>query len=227
MESPSILIVDDEAGIRDLLTDALGLAGYNTAIAPDGMAASIMLRTSPVDLVIADINMPHLNGYDFLDRLRSSGDMTPVLFLTARDENSDVSQGLRLGADDYVTKPFRLEELLLRVAAILRRTRQTEKLNHIEVGPIVLDIDQHRVTFNGEAIELSPTEFLLLQTLMERTGKVVSKRSLLDLVWNLPFDTSTNVVDTYISYLRKKLHRDGYEGIITVRGIGFKLSGEQ
>lgn len=227
MESPSILIVDDEAGIRDLLTDALGLAGYKTAIAPDGMAASIMLRTSPVDLVIADINMPHLNGYDFLDRLRSSGDMTPVLFLTARDENSDVSQGLRLGADDYVTKPFRLEELLLRVAAILRRTRQTEKLNHIEVGPIVLDIDQHRVTFNGEAIELSPTEFLLLQTLMERTGKVVSKRSLLDLVWNLPFDTSTNVVDTYISYLRKKLHRDGYEGIITVRGIGFKLSGEQ
>jgi two-component system OmpR family response regulator len=227
MESPSILIVDDEAGIRDLLTDALGLAGYKTAIAPDGMAASIMLRTSPVDLVIADINMPHLNGYDFLDRLRSSGDMTPVLFLTARDENSDVSQGLRLGADDYVTKPFRLEELLLRVAAILRRTRQTEKLNHIEVGPIVLDIDQHRVTFNGNAIELSPTEFLLLQTLMERTGKVVSKRSLLDLVWNLPFDTSTNVVDTYISYLRKKLHRDGYEGIITVRGIGFKLSGEQ
>ena len=227
MESPSILIVDDEAGIRDLLTDALGLAGYKTAIAPDGMAASIMLRTSPVDLVIADINMPHLNGYDFLDRLRSSGDMTPVLFLTARDENSDVSQGLRLGADDYVTKPFRLEELLLRVAAILRRTSQTEKLNHIEVGPIVLDIDQHRVTFNGDAIELSPTEFLLLHTLMERSGKVVSKRSLLDLVWNLPFDTSTNVVDTYISYLRKKLHRDGYEGIITVRGIGFKLSGEQ
>jgi len=227
MESPSILIVDDEAGIRDLLTDALGLAGYKTAIAPDGMAASIMLRTAPVDLVIADINMPHLNGYDFLDRLRASGDMTPVLFLTARDENSDVSQGLRLGADDYVTKPFRLEELLLRVAAILRRTRQTEKLNHILVGPLVLDIDQHQVTFNGDAVELSPTEFLLLQTLMERTGKVVSKRSLLDLVWNLPFDTSTNVVDTYISYLRKKLHRDGYEGIMTVRGIGFKLTGDQ
>ena len=227
MESPSILIVDDEAGIRDLLTDALGLAGYRTAIAPDGMAASIMLRTAPVDLVIADINMPHLNGYEFLDRLRTSGDMTPVLFLTARDDNSDVSQGLRLGADDYVTKPFRLEELLLRIAAILRRTLQTEKLNHLEVGPIGLDIDQHKVTFNGEMVELSPTEFLLLQTLMERVGKVVSKRSLLDLVWNLPFDTSTNVVDTYISYLRKKLHRDGYEGIMTVRGIGFKLSGEQ
>jgi len=227
MDSASILIVDDEAGIRDLLTDALGLAGYKTAIAPDGMAASIMLRTTSVDLVIADINMPHMNGYDFLNRLRASGDTTPVLFLTARDENTDVSQGLRLGADDYVTKPFRLEELLLRVAAILRRTRQAEKLNHIEVGPIRLEIDQHRVTFNGESIELSPTEFLLLQTLMERTGKVISKRSLLDLVWNLPFDTSTNVVDTYISYLRKKLHRDGYEGIMTVRGIGFKLSGEQ
>ena len=119
MESPSILIVEDEAGIRDLLTDALGLAGYSTAVAPDGMAASIMMRTNSVDLIIADINMPHLNGYEFLNRLRANGDMTPVLFLTARDDNSDVAQGLRLGADDYVTKPFRLEELLLRVAAIL------------------------------------------------------------------------------------------------------------
>jgi len=227
MESPSILIVDDEVGIRDLLTDALGLAGYRTLTGADGMAASILLHNTSVDLIIADINMPHLNGYDFLARLRARQDMTPVLFLTARDDNSDVSRGLRLGADDYVTKPFRLEELLLRVAAILRRTRTSEKLNRLEVGPIILDTDAHTVTVNGEFVILSPTEFLLLQTLMERAGKVVSKRSLLDLVWNLPFDTSTNVVDTYISYLRKKLHRDSFEGIITIRGIGFKLSGEQ
>jgi len=227
VESPSILIVDDEVGIRDLLTDALSLAGYRTLTAADGMAASIMLHNTPVDLIIADINMPHLNGYDFLDRLRARQDMTPVLFLTARDDNSDVSRGLRLGADDYVTNPFRLEELLLRVAAILRRTRNPQKVNRLEVGPIVLDADEHVVTFNGESVILSPTEFLLLQTLMERAGKVVSKRSLLDLVWNLPFDTSTNVVDTYISYLRKKLHRDSFEGIMTVRGIGFKISGEQ
>ena len=227
MESPSILIVDDEVGIRDLLTDALTLAGYRTLTGADGMAASIMLHNTSVDLIIADINMPHLNGYDFLDRLRARQDMTPVLFLTARDDNSDVSRGLRLGADDYVTKPFRLEELLLRVAAILRRTRKSEKLNRLHVGPIVVDADAHAVTFNGESVILSPTEFLLLQTLMEREGKVVSKRSLLDLVWNLPFDTSTNVVDTYISYLRKKLHRDGFEGIMTVRGIGFKISGEK
>jgi two-component system OmpR family response regulator len=227
VESPSILIVDDEVGIRDLLTDALGLAGYRTLTSADGMAASIMMHNTSVDLIIADINMPHLNGYDFLERLRASKDMTPVLFLTARDDNSDVAQGLRLGADDYVTKPFRLEELLLRVAAILRRTRTPEKLNRLEVGPIVLDADDHVVTLNGESVTLSPTEFLLLQTLMERAGKVVSKRSLLDLVWNLPFDTSTNVVDTYISYLRKKLHKDSFEGIMTVRGIGFKISGEQ
>lgn len=227
MDSPSILIVDDEVGIRDLLTDALSLAGYRTLTAADGMAASIMLNNTTVDLILADINMPHLNGYDFLDRLRAGQDMTPVLFLTAQNDNSDVARGLRLGADDYVTKPFRLEELLLRVAAILRRTRNREKLNRLEVGPIVLDADEHLVTFNGESVILSPTEFLLLQTLMERVGKVVSKRSLLDLVWNLPFDTSTNVVDTYISYLRKKLHRDSFEGIITVRGIGFKISGEQ
>jgi two-component system, OmpR family, response regulator len=227
MESPSILIVDDEVGIRDLLTDALSLAGYRTVTAPDGMAASILLHSASVDLIVADINMPHLNGYDFLARLRARQDTTPVLFLTARDDNSDVSQGLRLGADDYVTKPFRLEELLLRVAAILRRTRNVDTSNHLEVGPIVLDADAHNVTFNGESVILSPTEFLLLRTLMERAGKVVSKRALLDLVWNLPFDTSTNVVDTYISYLRKKLHRDSFEGIITVRGIGFKISGEQ
>lgn len=227
MDSATILIVDDEIGIRDLITDALGLAGYKTLTAADGMAASIMMRATTADLVIADINMPHLNGYDFLDRLRASGDNTPVLFLTARDDNTDVAQGLRLGADDYVTKPFRLEELLLRVAAILRRTRHADRSNRLEVGPIVLDTDEHKVTFNGRPAVLSPTEFLLLQTLMERAGKVVSKRSLLDLVWNLPFDTSTNVVDTYISYLRKKLHQDGFEGITTVRGIGFKITGEQ
>jgi two-component system, OmpR family, response regulator len=227
MELPSILIVDDEPGIRDLLTDALSLAGYRTLTAPDGMAATFVLRTNSVDLVIADVNMPHLDGYHFLERLRASGDTTPVLFLTARTDNSDVAQGLKLGADDYVTKPFRLEELLLRVAAILRRTRPIAQTILLEVGPIVLDMERHEVTFNRELVELSPTEFLLLQTLMERAGKVVSKRSLLDLVWNLPFDTSTNVVDTYISYLRKKLHRDNFEGIMTVRGIGFKLTGEQ
>jgi len=227
MELPSILIVDDEPGIRDLLTDALSLAGYQTSAATDGIAATSMLRTNSVDLVIADVNMPHLDGYHFLERLRANGDTTPVLFLTARTDNSDVAQGLKLGADDYVTKPFRLEELLLRVAAILRRTRPIPQSKLLEVGPIVLDMERHEVTFNREIVELSPTEFLLLQTLMERAGKVVSKRSLLDLVWNLPFDTSTNVVDTYISYLRKKLHRDNFEGILTVRGIGFKLTGEQ
>lgn len=226
MEAASILIVDDEAGIRDLLTDALSLAGYQTFVASDGMAAQLQLQNRPVDLIIADVNMPHLDGYALLDRLRNRGDETPIIFLTARTDNSDVAQGLRLGADDYVTKPFRLEELLLRVAAILRRTRQSDETKQIVLGPIVLDVEQHRVTFNNDDVELSPTEFLLLQTLMERSGKVVSKRTLLDIVWNMPFDTSTNVVDTYISYLRKKLHRDGFDGIMTVRGVGFKIIGD-
>jgi two-component system OmpR family response regulator len=219
-----ILVVDDEVGIRDLLTDALSMGDYDVTTAEDGQKAINLLRTQKFDLIIADINMPILDGYSMLERIRGADDQTPVLILTARNDRKDVATGLRIGADDYVLKPFGLEELMLRVAAILRRTSKgAEEAEHLTCGPIVLNDQFHNVTFNEENVDLSPTEYRLLQYLMERVGKVVRKETLLSAIWGIEFETNTSVVDTYISYLRKKLHRDGFEGIKTIRGVGFQL----
>ena len=224
MKKAHILVVDDEVGIRDLLTDALSMGDYDVTTAEDGQKAINLLRTQKFDLIIADINMPILDGYSMLERIRGADDQTPVLILTARNDRKDVATGLRIGADDYVLKPFGLEELMLRVAAILRRTSKgADEVEHLTCGPIVLNDQFHNVTFNEENVDLSPTEYRLLQYLMERVGKVVRKETLLSAIWGIEFETNTSVVDTYISYLRKKLHRDGFEGIKTIRGVGFQL----
>ncbi len=218
------MIIDDEAGVRELLSDALKLAGFETTTASDAMVAQTALRTIKPDLLIVDINMPLMDGFEFIERIRSNGDNTPALMLSARGDRADVTRGLTLGADDYVTKPFGLEELVLRVRAILRRANFTEAAPTVlACGPIALDEDSHSVTFNSEAVDLSPTEFRLLHVLLESKGRVLSKSFLLNEVWGINFETETTVVDTYISYLRKKLHRDGFEGIRTVRGVGFQL----
>jgi two-component system OmpR family response regulator len=169
-----------------------------------------------------------MDGYELLERLRALGDETPALMLTARGERGDVTRGLRLGADDYVTKPFGLEELMLRIAAILRRTIGSgdDAAADIICGPVVLNEDRHSVTLHGKPIDLSPTEFKLLYELMIKQGKVVTKATLLDVVWGMAFAANATVVDTYISYLRKKLHTDNFEGIKTVRGIGFQIVAE-
>ena len=228
MSGAKILIVDDEAGIRDLLNDALRLSNYETFLAGDGVQALSALRANPVDLVIVDVNMPRMDGYEFLERLRASGDTTPTLFLTARGERPDVAKGLTIGADDYVTKPFGLEELLLRIAAILRRSKPVAGLvKELTCGPISINDDLHQVKFAETVVDLSPTEYRLLQVLIQNEGKVISKRILMDTVWAMPYDINTSVVDTYISYLRKKLHRDGFEGIKTIRGVGFKIVGSE
>ena len=206
-----ILIVDDEAGVRELLGDALRIAGFETATAPDGMSALTAIRNKKPDLLIIDINMPLMDGFELVERLRATGDNTPALMLSAR-------------ADDYVTKPFGLEELLLRVKAILRRANVAiAKGVDMRCGPITIDEDSHTVTFSGEPVELSPTEFRLLQVLIENKNRVLSKGLLLDEVWGITFESESTVADTYISYLRKKLHRDGFEGIKTVRGVGFVI----
>jgi two-component system OmpR family response regulator len=148
--------------------------------------------------------------------------------LSARADRADVTRGLTLGADDYVTKPFGLEELVLRIKAILRRSQFTVTTpTNLSCGPITLDSDSHQVTFNDQRIDLSPTEFRLLHVLLESKGRVLSKTYLLDEVWGITFESESTVVDTYISYLRKKLHRDGFEGIRTVRGVGFQLQAEK
>ncbi|MEI6869637.1 MAG: response regulator transcription factor [Actinomycetota bacterium] len=223
-----VMIIDDEAGVRDLLGDALKLAGFETVTAADAMIAQTLLRNTKPDLLIVDINMPMMDGFEFIERIRSNGDNTPALMLSARADRADVTRGLTLGADDYVTKPFGLEELVLRIKAILRRSQFTVVTpTNLSCGPITLDSDSHQVTFNGERVELSPTEFRLLHVLLESKGRVLSKTYLLDEVWGITFESESTVVDTYISYLRKKLHREGFEGIRTVRGVGFQLQAEK
>jgi len=220
-----IMIVEDEAGVRELLRDTLRIAGFETVEADNGMSALTVLRSRKPDLMIIDINMPLMDGFELVERLRATGDLVPVLMLTARNDQQDIARGLTLGADDYVVKPFGLEELILRVKAIVRRSKKTiDAIRILKCGPITLDEELHKVTFDDDEINLSPTEFRLLQMLIEKKGRVLSKVLLLDEVWGITFESESTVVDTYISYLRKKLHRDGFEGIRTVRGVGFQIN---
>jgi two-component system, OmpR family, response regulator len=225
VETPiKVLIVDDEAGVRELLKDALKLAGFETHTASDGMSALTTLRTYTPDIMIIDINMPLMDGFELVERLRETGNEVPVLMLSARADRVDVTRGLTLGADDYVVKPFGLEELVLRLKAILRRSHvNATQSAMISCGPISIEDGIHTVTFNGEIVDLSPTEYRLLQVLIENKNRVLSKTLLLDDVWGITFESESTVVDTYISYLRKKLHRDGFEGIKTIRGVGFVI----
>jgi two-component system OmpR family response regulator len=219
-----ILVVDDEDVLREMLGDALRLSGFEVLEAADGSKALTILQSGKVDLIISDVNMPGMDGYEMLSHLRAQGDETPAIMLTARRERADVTKGLKLGADDYVTKPFGLEELILRVNAVLRRTLgAVSASSKLVCGPVEIIDDLHQVTVDGVEVELSPTEYHLLTVLMENKGKVISRSKLLLEVWDINFDTGTNVVDTYISYLRRKVHTDTYQGIKTVRGIGFQM----
>ena len=218
------MIVDDEPGVRALLRDTLSIAGFETIEASDGMSALTLLRTNKPVLMVIDVNMPLMDGFELVERLRTTHDLTPVLMLTAREDKSDIARGLKIGADDYVIKPFGIEELVLRIKAILRRSyKSTTAPTLLTCGPITINDEQHYVSFNGEEIDLSPTEYRLLQILVEKKGRVLSKKLLLDEVWGITFESESTVTDTYISYLRKKFHRDGFEGIKTIRGVGFQI----
>ncbi len=220
----TVLVVDDESGVRDLLSDALRFAGYETEVASQGREALEIWRLKRVDLCVVDINMPVMDGFEFLETVRRSDVNTPVLLLSARDATEDIARGLRYGADDYVRKPFSVEELLLRVSAILRRTQGVEgDVLRYTCGSLLLDTDRHEVAFEGEFIELSATEFRLLEMLMSRLNRLVTREQLLRDIWGMDFETETTVVDTYISYLRRKVHRDNFTPITTVRGVGFKM----
>lgn len=218
------MIVDDEPGVRALLRDTLSIAGFDVIEATDGMSALTLMRTNQPELAVIDINMPLMDGFELVERLRSTNNLIPVLMLTAREDKSDIARGLKIGADDYVIKPFGIEELVLRIKAILRRSyKSVTAPSLLSCGPITIDDEQHRVTFNGQDVDLSPTEYRLLQILIEKKGRVLSKKLLLDEVWGITFESESTVTDTYISYLRKKFHRDGFDGIKTVRGVGFSI----
>lgn len=221
----SVLVVDDERGVNDLICDAMRLAGHEPVSVRDGAEALEALRLHPVDLVILDINMPRVDGFTVLSRMRDADDATPVIVLTARQGADDVRTGFELGADDFVRKPFGIEELALRVAAVLRRTNPDPVQSRIRVDGVTLDSRAHRVTCDGVDVELSATEFRLLQVLMEAPGEVLSKNFLLQRIWGLDAGAETTVVETYVSYLRRKL--GSHVTIRTVRGVGYELVGDR
>lgn len=196
--------------------------GYETVSAKHGMEALRLIREQKPDLVILDINMPQLDGFGVIEKIRNENNNIPVIVLTARDQKDDKSIGFGLGADDFVTKPFGLEELLMRVAAVLRRSKNVATTGNILVsGDLSLDVANYRVSIKDEFIETSPTEFKLLHYLMENMGRVLTREQILSAVWGLDFATDGAVLDTYISYLRKKLGEN--INIRTVRGIGYQI----
>ncbi len=222
--SPRVLVVDDEENIRFLVESGLQLAGMETLGAADGRAGlAAALGDFRPDLIILDVMMPELDGFQVLARLREGGIRTPVIFLTARDSVDDRVQGLSVGGDDYVVKPFAIAELIARVKLRLQSAGVSQTQTVLRCADLELDTEAHRVTRAGATIELSPTEYKLLHCLLLNTGRVLSRAQLLDHVWEYDFDGDSSVVDTYISYLRKKLDQDEPKLIHTVRGVGFCL----
>jgi two-component system OmpR family response regulator len=220
---PLVLVVDDEENIRFLVESALQLAGMETVGADDGRAGLKLATDGRPDLIVLDVMMPELDGFAVVNRLRSAGDRTPVIFLTALDSTDDRVAGLTSGADDYLVKPFAIAELVARVQLRLGQRGAGTAPTVLRCADLQLDADAHRVTRYGETINLSPTEYKLLHVLISNTGRVLSRHQLLDLVWNYDFGGDSSVVDTYISYLRRKLDHTAPKLIHTIRGVGFCL----
>jgi two-component system OmpR family response regulator len=221
-----ILIVDDEVNICALLSATLRLTGFEVKVANGGRDALIAAAEFSPDLVVLDVMMPDVDGFEVARQFRSSGEGVPLLFLTARDSVEDRISGLTAGADDYVTKPFSLEEVVLRIRAILRRSRGESDLidgGLLRYADLELDEDAHEVRRSGRCIDLSPTEFNLLRYLLTNAGRVVSKAQILDRVWNYDFGGDGRIVESYVYYLRKKIDKWDPPLIHTVRGVGYAL----
>ncbi|BBJ45502.1 DNA-binding response regulator [Streptomyces antimycoticus] len=226
--SERLLVVEDEPTLRELLSASLRLAGFAVVPVATGAEALAAVREQRPDLIVLDVMLPDFDGFEVVRRLRGqhrpvAAGHPPVLFVTARDAPEDRISGLRAGGDDYVTKPFNLEELVLRIRAILRRTNGRQADGRLIVGDLELDPDSHQVTRDGQPVQLSPTEFSLLRVLMENAGQVLSKSQLLELVWQYDFGGDDSIVTSYISYLRRKVDLDEPKLIHTVRGTGYVL----
>jgi two-component system, OmpR family, response regulator len=218
-----LLVVDDEATILELLSGSLRLAGFEVLTAASGAEAVRAAASGRPDLVLLDVMMPDGDGFEALRRIRSGGAEVPVIFLTARDEEPDRVTGFAAGADDYVTKPFSLNELLGRIRAVLRRTRRDALGSRLRVADLEIDEDAHEVRRSGAVVALTPTEFRLLRFLMLNAGRVVSKSQILDHVWEYDPDRDGSVVEPCVSYLRRKVDHGQPRLIHTVRGFGYVL----
>jgi two-component system OmpR family response regulator len=221
-----VLVVDDEPHITDLVTTAFRYEGFETDQVTSGQAALNQIAADPPDLVVLDIMLPDLDGLEVTRRLRAAGVQVPVLFLTARDATEDKIAGLTVGGDDYLAKPFSLEELIARARAILRRTNPSDDpgdTHRLTFADLSLDEDTFEVWRNGTPVHLSHTEFRLLRYFLLNPRRVLSKAQILDRIWQYDFGGDSNVVETYVSYLRKKIDRSGPPLIHTVRGVGYSL----
>jgi two-component system OmpR family response regulator len=224
MSGEHLLIVDDEANLRSMLAAALAHHGFAVSTVTNGRDALEAVAAEHPDLVVLDVMLPDLDGFDVCRRMRDGGDLTPVLFLTARDATEDKVRGLTLGGDDYLQKPFSLEELVARVTAVLRRTgRAREERAVLTCGDLTMDDDAHRVVRGAVEVSLSPTEYNLLRYLLLNQGRVVSKAQILDHVWQYDFGGDGGIVETYIGYLRRKLDNAEPRLITTVRGVGYTV----
>jgi two-component system OmpR family response regulator len=224
-----VLVVDDERTLSDLLTMALRYEGWDVRSAGDGASAVQEARAWRPDIVILDVMLPDVDGLDVLRRLREENRNIPVLFLTAKDSVEDRIAGITAGGDDYVTKPFSLEEVVARLRGLVRRTSLTFQRTepYLSVGDLSLDEESHEVSRNGTTVSLTATEFELLRYLMRNPRRVLSKAQILDRVWNYDFGGQANVVELYISYLRKKIDAGRAPMIHTVRGAGYVLKPAQ
>jgi two-component system OmpR family response regulator len=219
-----LLVVDDEDSLVDLVATALRFGGYQVTTEQNGFDALRSIKTAPPDLVVLDVNMPDLDGFEVCRRIRRNGHKMPVIFLTARDNLEDLRSGFRQGGDDYLTKPFSLEELSLRIDALLRRSKDNlGEPRRITSGGLVIDEEAHQVWDQGRGVQLSPTEYRLLRYLMLNQDRVLSKDQILDYVWEYDFEGNAGIVETYIGYLRKKLGDASGPRIETVRGFGYVL----
>jgi two-component system OmpR family response regulator len=222
-DRPNVLVVDDEPLITDLLAAALRFEGFDVRVASNGSDALDLCRSTRFDMVLLDVMLPDIEGTDVCRRLREGGNRVPVVFLTARDATEDKVAGLSVG-DDYVTKPFSLDELVARVWAVLRRSgHEQSRGSELRFSDLVMDVDTREVWRAGTEIELTATEFNVLQYLLENARRVVSKSELLDQVWGFDFTGDPNIVETYISYLRKKVDEYDPPLLHTVRRVGYTL----
>jgi two-component system OmpR family response regulator len=224
-EHAELLVVDDEPFLRDAVAASLRFLGFEVTTAESGTGALRLARNRPFDLVVMDVMLPDTDGFEVVRRLRGEGSRVPVIFLTARDTQDDKVTGLTLGGDDYLTKPFGLEELAARIRSVLRRTRPAAAPGGpvLTFADIELDQDSYEVRRGGESIELSPTEFRLLRYLMLNPARVLTRAQLLAHVWDYDFGGSSTVVTTYVAYLRRKLAMHGPDVVHTQRGIGYCL----
>ena len=223
-ETNSLLVVEDEPTLRELLAASLRFAGFAVRSAATGAEAlDLGLRERP-DLIVLDVMLPDFDGYEVLRRLRERSSVgIPVLFLTARDAPADKLTGLSVGGDDYVTKPFQLDELIARIKVIIRRAQGRVADSTLVIGDLQLDVDAHLVTRAGQPVELSPTEFRLLHYLMTHADRTLDKTRILNDVWHYDFGGDAGIVESYVSYLRRKVDQTEPKLIHTVRGVGYVL----